>query len=91
MSIEELKDKKNVSLGLIVGAVALAFNIGFIYANMISADNQIDKNRIQAKDFTEQEVGGLRADWERQNKAEKDRDDSLLKRIEKLEQYHSVN
>ena len=88
MSIEELKEKKPISIGLIFGAVALAFNIGFIYANMIAADHQIEKNATQSKQFTEQEVGGLRSDWERQNDINKRRDDELLERIKDLEDNH---
>ncbi len=81
MSIEELKEKKSFSIGLLVGGLAIAFNIGFIYANMLAADKEIIKNEKQASSYTEQEVGGLRSDWERQNKITDDR-------LKELEKYH---
>jgi len=88
MSIEEFKQKRPISIGLVAGAVAIAFNIGFIYANMLAADKEIIKNEKSAKEFTEQEVGGLRSDWERQNDLERSRDTELLERINDLEKYH---
>jgi len=88
MSIEELKEKKSFSIGLLVGSLAIAFNIGFIYANMLAADKEIVKNAEQARLYTEQEVGGLRSDWERQNNILRSRDQEMLERIKELEKYH---
>ena len=88
MSIEELKEKKSFSMGLLAGGLAIAFNIGFIYANMLAADKEIVKNAEQARLYTEQEVGGLRSDWERQNNILRSRDQEMLERIKELEKYH---
>ena len=88
MNVEELKEKKSFSIGLLVGSLAIAFNIGFIYANMLAADKEIVKNAEQARLYTEQEVGGLRSDWERQNAILKARDQEMLDRIKELEKYH---
>ena len=88
MNVEELKEKKSFSIGLLVGSLAIAFNIGFIYANMLAADKEIVKNAEQARLYTEQEVGGLRSDWERQNAILKARDQEMSDRIKELEKYH---
>ena len=88
MSIEELKEKKSFSMGLLAGGLAIAFNIGFIYANMLAADKEIIKNADSARIYTEQEVGGLRSDWERQNNILRLRDQEMLERIKELEKYH---
>ena len=88
MSIEELKDKKSFSVGLLIGSLAVAFNIGFIYANMLASDKEIIKNAEAARIYTEQEVGGLRSDWERQNNILRLRDSEMLERIKELEKYH---
>jgi hypothetical protein len=88
MSVEEFKERKSFSIGFIAGGLAIAFNIGFIYANMLAADKEIIKNAKQAKEYTEQEVGGLRADWERQNAILKLRDAEMAERIKELEEYH---
>ena len=88
MSIEELKEKKSFSIGVVVAGLAIAFNIGFIYANMLNAEKEIIQNADNARIFTEQKVDGLRSEWERQNNILRLRDQEMLERIKELEKYH---
>jgi hypothetical protein len=57
------------------------------YQSLVSAQN---KERIEqvdrtAKEYTEQEVGGLRSDWERGNSNNRIEFDYLKSRLDKLE------
>ena len=63
-----------VSYALLIWIAAVSFSMGMIYKSII--DN--DKEHVQIKEFVIQEVGGLRADWER-DKKEQD------KKIDKIE------
>ena len=87
-SPEELKEKRPISMGLVAWAVILAFNLGVIYATILSAQKDIINDAKAAKEYTEQEVGGLRSDWERGNTIAKQDREQHLKRIEDLEAYH---
>ena len=51
-------------------------------------DRQAVKSAADNRLYTEQEVSGLRSDWERQNAILRERDIELVKRIEALEKYH---
>ena len=65
MSLPSDFDKKTtVTLGLIIWIAGVSFSMGMIYKSII--DN--DKEHIQIKEYVEQEVGGLRSDWERESK-----------------------
>ena len=71
MSLPSDFDKKTtVTLGLIIWIAGVSFSMGMIYKSII--DN--DKEHVQIKEYIEQEVGGLRSDWERENKESFDRD-----------------
>jgi hypothetical protein len=85
---DEFSQKMNISWGLLIWAVGIAGSMGFLYASMIHNDNQSQKNSIDNRLYTEQEVGGLRSDWERQNNVEREETKELIKRIESLEKYH---
>ena len=85
---DEFKKRMSVTWGLAIWALSMAFSMGFIYSNMIANDRQVEKNAVQAHEFTEQEVGGLRADWERGNQQLIRRDNEIIRRIEELEKYH---
>jgi len=67
--------KTTVTIGLLIWIAVVSFSMGMIYKSII--DN--DKEHIQIKDYIEQEVGGLRSDWERENK-------EVHRRLEKLEE-----
>lgn len=58
---DEFSKKQTVTIGLIVWVAAISFSMGMIYARIVDHTKDIKA----ARDFTEQEVGGLRADWER--------------------------
>lgn len=65
MSLPSDFDKKTtVTLGLIIWIAGVSFSMGMIYKSII--DN--DKEHLQIKEYIEQEVGGLRSDWERESK-----------------------
>lgn len=75
MSLPTDFDKKTtVTLGLIIWIAGVSFSMGMIYKSII--DN--DKEHLQIKEYIQQEVGGLRSDWERENK-------EVHRRLEKLE------
>lgn len=88
MTPDELKEKKNVSYGLIVWVGVICFNIGVLYATLLSAKDDISDNKKAARDYVEQEVGGLRSDWERQNEIEKAYRAKIMSELEELEKYH---
>ena len=78
---EEFKSKVHISWGMLIWAVAIAGSMGFLYSQMIHNDRQSEKNAKDNRLYTEQEVGGLRADWERDR-------EQMIKRIDELEKYH---
>lgn len=85
---DEFKEKKTLSFGLVAWAVVIAFNLGVLYATMLSTKEDVMSNKKAAKEYVEQEVGGLRSDWERQNdQAERERKE-LREDISELEKYH---
>jgi hypothetical protein len=53
--------KTTVTIGLLIWIAGVSFSMGMIYKSIM--DNE--KEHLQIKMFIEQEVGGLRADWER--------------------------
>ena len=88
MTPEEFKEKKNLSIGVVAWAVVIAFNLGVLYTTMMTTRENVESNKKAAKDYVEQEVGGLRSDWERQNAILKTRDSEMMERIKELEKYH---
>lgn len=85
---EEFKQKTTISWGLYAFSLFIAFNIGVLYATMLGSRDDIIENKEDSINFTEQEVGGLRSDWERQNTIQAIHDKGVIKRIEDLEKYH---
>ena len=75
MSAPELEGKIRVSYALILGIVASAFTIGGVVTKITSQAEEIQEVRR----YVEQEVGGLRSDWERRYK------DNVNPRLENLE------
>ncbi len=71
---EEFSKKQTVTIGLIIWVAAISFSMGMIYARIVDHTKDIKA----ARDFVEQEVGGLRSDWERDR-------ESQNKRIDKIE------
>lgn len=63
MSFSEKDKKVTVTIGLIMTLVAAAFFLGTLWEKNQSLQSEVKGS----KDFTEQEVGGLRSDWERHN------------------------
>lgn len=64
-----------VTIGLLIWIAMVSFSMGMIYAKIM--DNE--QEHITIKGYIEQEVGGLRADWER-DRAEQNRRLELLER-----------
>ena len=85
---EEFKSKLHITGGAIVYIVAVAFSMGLMFASILGAKQDIVDDKKAAKEFTEQEVGGLRSDWERQNNILRNRDAEMIERIKALEEYH---
>ena len=93
MSAPELNEKtprmsRGWSYAMLVAILIFGFQAGYFIHGMISKDREIDQNREimrelyqRAIDYTEQEVGGLRSDWERSEKEDQ-------RRITELEKYH---
>ena len=64
MNAPEFDKKINISLGLIIGLVVASFTLGGVVSKVLSQEAEIQSVR----DYVGQEVGGLRSDWERNNK-----------------------
>ena len=77
MSPDEFSSKATVTIGFIIWIAIISFSMGILYAKIVDHTEQIH----QARDYTTQEVDGLRADWERDRK-EQDR------RLQILEDKH---
>jgi len=63
-----------VTIGLLIWIATISFSLGMIYAKIV--DNE--KEHTAIRENINQEVGGLRADWERENK-------EVHRRLENLE------
>lgn len=87
-SPDEFKHKLTLTGAMIAYIVAAAFSMGVMFAGLMGAKQDIVDDREAAKAFTEQEVGGLRSDWERHNSITEAQREELKKRIEALESYH---
>ena len=85
---EEFKNKLHLTGGAIVYIIVASFSMGIMFAGLMGAKQDIVDDRKEGFNFTEQEVGGLRSDWERQNEQTKMEREELLDRIEELEEYH---
>ena len=57
----EFSKKATVTVGLIVWIAMISFSMGVLYAKIQDHTKDIQ----EARKYVEQEVGGLRADWER--------------------------
>jgi len=88
MSIEEFKHKMPLTIGAIVWIAAISFSMGMLYSDNMNMAKKIITDKKDARDYTEQEVGGLRSDWERHNEILKESEEQVLKRIDELEKYH---
>lgn len=88
MTPDEFKEKKNVSYGLIIWVGVICFNIGVLYATLLSVKDDVTNNRAAAKEYVEQEVGGLRSDWERHNEQTAKERQEMRNDIDDLEKYH---
>ena len=71
---KEFEKSHLVSLGLIIWVAAISFSMGMIYKSIVDHTDMISK----AREFTQQEVDGLRADWERDRVMQNER----LKQLE---------
>lgn len=78
MTPKEFDIKGTVTLGFIVWIAMISFSMGILYAKITDHTEQI----IKAREYTTQEVDGLRADWERDRKEQECR-------MELLEKKHS--
>jgi len=65
---KEFDIKGTFTMGFIVWIAIISFSMGILYAKIMDHTSQITK----AREYTTQEVDGLRADWERDRK-EQDR------------------
>lgn len=61
--------------------ISIGFVIGGLITKQIDTNEMVINNRKSAKEYTEQEVSGLRADWEREN-------EEVHRRLNKLENKH---
>lgn len=76
---DEFKNKKVLlTWGTIGTVIGVAFFAGSLYTKQVDTNKEVDNMKKDLKELVIQEVGGLRADWER-DKKEQD------KKIERLE------
>ena len=85
---EDFKNKTTVTIGLIVYVGMVMLTVGYLFASMEHNDRQAVKSAEDNRLYTQQEVDGLRSDWERNNKTQEKIDEEQNKRIEALEKYH---
>ena len=87
-SPDEFKTKLTLTGAAIAYIIGASFSMGIMFAGLMGAKQDIVDDKEAAKNYTEQEVGGLRSDWERQNAILKNRDVEMMERIKELEKYH---
>ena len=73
---DEFSRKTTVTVGLIAWIAGVSFSMGVLYARI----NDHSKDIKGARDYTKQEVDGLRNDW----MMDKERQDQEIKRLESL-------
>lgn len=76
---DEFKKKMNVSIGFVAWAVAVAFFVGRTTKAQDDLEKSLERRTKQLETRFKEEVDGLRADWERDRKAQE-------KRLDKLEE-----
>lgn len=64
----DFNKQTTVTMGLIIWIAGMSFSMGMIYAKFIDNEQQ----HIEINKYIEQEVSGLRSDWER-DRAEQNR------------------
>ena len=74
----DFNKQTTVTISLLIWIAGVSFSMGMIYKSII--DN--DKEHVKIEEHIEQEVGGLRSDWER-DRAEQNRRLILLEKNEK--------
>lgn len=74
----DFNKQTTVTISLLIWIAGVSFSMGMIYKSII--DNE--KEHIQIQEYVEQEVGGLRSDWER-DRTEQNRRLILLEKNEK--------
>lgn len=80
MNAPELNNKINISLAALAMIVCAAFSIGVFSVGIVGLNGKIVD-----------EVGGLRSDWERENKAVQEKFEALNKRIDrKIENHEAI-
>ena len=77
MTPKEFDMKSTVTIGFIVWVAMVCFSLGILYARIMAHTDEI----MKAREYTTQEVDGLRADWDRDRKEQE-------RRLNKLETYH---
>lgn len=87
-SPDEFKQKLTLTGAAIAYIIGASFSMGIMFAGLMGAKQDIVDDREAAKNFTEQEVGGLRSDWERQNDQSKQERQEITERLKELEKYH---
>ena len=93
--VPELKEKSGISLGLTIALIVAAFVVGTVFAGYLGLHVEVKAVDTKVID----EVGGLRSDWERSRKEDKEHNDAFHKyleqeikeAIEKHEQIHHKN
>lgn len=84
----ELEHKAKLSISFLVALVITAFSLGGTITTLIlqvgkidHIENEIEQSKKEAMEYTTQEVGGLRSDWER-DRADQNKD------IDNLQKHH---
>ena len=78
------KNKKVLVTWGTIGAVAVgAFFAGALYTKQVDTNKEVDNLKKDSKELVIQEVGGLRADWERDKKEQDKKIYDLEKKVYK--------
>lgn len=76
---EELKQKHSISIGFVVWVGVICFSLGTSAASIFGLSNKVDD-----------EVGGLRADWERHNIELEKQLEAINQRIDRKVKNHEL-
>lgn len=78
---KEMNHTVTLSLGFIVCISVISFSLGRLFAKNEALQVQVNNQHLELKQFVEQEVGGLRSDWERSRDEDREQIKSAFKEV----------
>ena len=75
---KDFDQKIPVTIGLIIWVAIISFSLGMLYKGNIDLKEEI----LAAREYTKQEIDGLRADWDRDRKAQEKQIDEIKEKFD---------